>query len=251
MIKIFRNIRRTLLTQGNTWRYLKYAVGEIILVVIGILIALQVNNWNENRKTKIEERKLLQQLAIDFQDNQNQLTDRISEHKSIDRSLRKLLMDIKPNPEKIPEDSLNKYISDISHMVFYKPNTVTITSLLSSGKISIISNDSLALLLSKWPEKLESYQFGTTIIYNLYQDQILPYTVKQLHFRNSMIDVGLGNTGPSRFSTNQEKILSDPTLENLTELRRVNEELLQLIATALKSDQAKILSLIKKQLSKN
>ncbi|WP_053971572.1 DUF6090 family protein [Mangrovimonas sp. ST2L15] len=50
MIKLFRNIRKTLLYQGRTGKYMKYAIGEIILVVIGILIALQVNNWNESRK---------------------------------------------------------------------------------------------------------------------------------------------------------------------------------------------------------
>lgn len=50
MIKFFRNIRKKLLSEGKTSRYLTYAVGEIILVVIGILIALQINNWNETRK---------------------------------------------------------------------------------------------------------------------------------------------------------------------------------------------------------
>jgi len=50
MIKLFRNIRRNLLNEGKTTKYLKYAIGEIILVVIGILIALSINNWNENRK---------------------------------------------------------------------------------------------------------------------------------------------------------------------------------------------------------
>ena len=50
MLKFFRNIRKTLLQEGKTTNYLKYAIGEIILVVIGILIALQINNWNENRK---------------------------------------------------------------------------------------------------------------------------------------------------------------------------------------------------------
>ena len=51
MIKIFRNIRHKLLSEGKTINYLKYAIGEIVLVVIGILIALQVNNWNEKRKS--------------------------------------------------------------------------------------------------------------------------------------------------------------------------------------------------------
>ena len=59
MIKFFRQLRYGLLTNNNTKKYLKYALGEIILVVIGILIALQINNWNENRKT---ERKTINSL---------------------------------------------------------------------------------------------------------------------------------------------------------------------------------------------
>lgn len=50
MISLFRNIRQSLISGGKTTRYIKYAIGEIVLVVIGILIALQINNWNENRK---------------------------------------------------------------------------------------------------------------------------------------------------------------------------------------------------------
>ncbi|MBK8633970.1 MAG: hypothetical protein IPN72_10580 [Saprospiraceae bacterium] len=47
MIKLFRNIRQSLLAEGKTSKYLKYAIGEIILVVIGILIALSINTWNK------------------------------------------------------------------------------------------------------------------------------------------------------------------------------------------------------------
>src|SRR6056297_3227687 len=54
MIKFFRKIRQTLLSDGKTGKYFKYAIGEIILVVIGILIALQINNWNEERKLQNE-----------------------------------------------------------------------------------------------------------------------------------------------------------------------------------------------------
>ena len=52
MIKFFRKIRQNLLSEGNTGKYFKYAIGEIILVVIGILIALSINNWNQNRLNK-------------------------------------------------------------------------------------------------------------------------------------------------------------------------------------------------------
>jgi hypothetical protein len=50
MIKFFRKIRQNLLLEGKTGKYLKYAIGEIVLVVIGILIALQINNWHDHRK---------------------------------------------------------------------------------------------------------------------------------------------------------------------------------------------------------
>ncbi|MCS5491331.1 DUF6090 family protein [Algoriphagus limi] len=63
MISFFRKIRRKLLSQNRVTRYLTYAVGEIILVSIGILIALQVNNWNEERKTKVFEKEILSLIS--------------------------------------------------------------------------------------------------------------------------------------------------------------------------------------------
>ena len=62
MIKFFRHIRQNLIMENKTSKYFKYAIGEIVLVVIGILIALQINNWNENRKNNLWE----QQFLTDF-----------------------------------------------------------------------------------------------------------------------------------------------------------------------------------------
>jgi len=66
VIKFFRNIRKTIVNEGKTGNYLKYAIGEILLVVIGILIAVQVNNWNEGRKEKIREKLLIQSIISDL-----------------------------------------------------------------------------------------------------------------------------------------------------------------------------------------
>src|SRR5210317_1244230 len=63
MIKFFRTIRKSLLMENKTGKYFKYAIGEIILVVIGILIALSINTWNENKKTKSYEVKMLSEIA--------------------------------------------------------------------------------------------------------------------------------------------------------------------------------------------
>lgn len=66
MIKFFRKIRQKLLSEGNTGKYLKYAFGEILLVMIGILLALQVNNWNEERKNNRIRKSYLENLKVDL-----------------------------------------------------------------------------------------------------------------------------------------------------------------------------------------
>ena len=73
MFRFFRTIRQTLINEGKTSKYFRYAVGEILLIVIGILIALQIQNWNQKRLDRIEERYLL----IELKDNLNQEAERL------------------------------------------------------------------------------------------------------------------------------------------------------------------------------
>jgi hypothetical protein len=73
MIKFFRHIRKSLISENKMGKYFKYAIGEILLVVIGILIALQVNNWNEQRKLKDVETNLLEELLKDLEFTENEL----------------------------------------------------------------------------------------------------------------------------------------------------------------------------------
>jgi len=77
MIKFFRKIRQGLLTENKFSKYLLYAIGEIILVVIGILIALQINTWNESRKDRMLEKKQLENLADNLKQNEALMEYRI------------------------------------------------------------------------------------------------------------------------------------------------------------------------------
>ena len=71
MIRFFKNIRQKLAAENKVMAYLRYAIGEILLVVIGILIALQINNWNEGRKQSIAETEFLEGVKKDLtQDKQ-------------------------------------------------------------------------------------------------------------------------------------------------------------------------------------
>jgi hypothetical protein len=86
MIKFFRKIRQNLLMENKTGKYLKYAIGEIVLVVIGILIALQINNWNETRKEKKLEIELINLLISDLEEKRKEnLSDFENANRFIER----------------------------------------------------------------------------------------------------------------------------------------------------------------------
>ncbi len=69
MIKFFRKIRYDLMEKNKTGKYFKYAIGEIILVMVGILLALQVNNWNKNRQDRVSEQKYVNDLIQDLKND--------------------------------------------------------------------------------------------------------------------------------------------------------------------------------------
>ncbi len=79
MIKFFRKIRQDLVSKGNTGKYLKYALGEIALVVIGILIALGINNWNQEKNNVAQARKHLQTILLNLKDDVAQAEDLMRE----------------------------------------------------------------------------------------------------------------------------------------------------------------------------
>jgi hypothetical protein len=85
MIKLFRNIRQNLLNEGKTSKYFKYAIGEIVLVVIGILIALGINNWNQNRIKTLQEFDSLKNLKTELQNNIKDLKKKDSLYSDLEK----------------------------------------------------------------------------------------------------------------------------------------------------------------------
>ena len=84
MIKLFRKIRKQLLGEGKTGNYFKYAIGEIILVVIGILIALQINNWNEANSNEKRLLKIFEEIGVDLATDIRYTNDLIKSGNRID-----------------------------------------------------------------------------------------------------------------------------------------------------------------------
>jgi hypothetical protein len=87
MIKFFRRIRHRLVTENKFSKYLYYAIGEIVLVVIGILIALQINNWNEGRKELGKGREIMQEIKENLEYNNEEFKKEIKEEQSVINSI--------------------------------------------------------------------------------------------------------------------------------------------------------------------
>lgn len=144
MITFFRRFRQQLLSENKFSKYLKYAIGEILLVVIGILIALQINNWNEKRKLNIERQQLISSLLKDFEytkDNINNDRLPVINNALDDIDLFNYL--IKKDTAIVSVDSLRSI-----GVAFFQPypfiaNLSTLNEASSSGKLSLLQNKEL------------------------------------------------------------------------------------------------------------
>ena len=159
MIKLFRNIRKKLLEQGKTTNYLKYAIGEIILVVIGILIALQINNWNKQNEDRILEKRYVSELMLDLQKDSIFISE--SRQRSYQQMVSKNKLTDYFEGQQFTEDSLVAYFSSQWKPVpKFNPITTTLDELKSTGNIRVIQNSSIRRKI------LETYNYYTTHINN-------------------------------------------------------------------------------------
>ena len=150
MIKFFRHIRKSLLMENKTGKYFKYAIGEIILVMIGILLALQVNTWNEIRKDNDKEQQILKQLAEEYKSNLLQLEQKIAHRGKIIKAGNKVL-DYIDSPLNINTDSLYNQLNVLIGNPTFKPIQ---NNLINSGDILLIKNKQLKQLLTTWPSNV-------------------------------------------------------------------------------------------------
>ena len=146
MFRFFRRIRQSLFTQNKFSKYLLYALGEILLVVIGILIALQIDNANEYRKERGEERELLLQLKSEYRSNLEQLESKMDlRNKMISASYK--LLDYIDHPNERNIDSTLKYLGFTILTPTFDP---IVNDIISSGRIQLLQNPRLKELLSRW-----------------------------------------------------------------------------------------------------
>jgi hypothetical protein len=145
MINFFRKIRQNLLMENKTGKYFKYAIGEIILVVIGILIAVQINNWNQNRKSEIQKRSYIESFIGDLKTDLKNIEAKenyIKEQKLIIENLIHLLNTGQHKQE--VDNSIQTYFKGGWIIPSFTSTSNTYTNISQSGKFELFGNSDLS-----------------------------------------------------------------------------------------------------------
>ena len=163
MIKFFRNIRFDLMSTNKTGKYLKYAIGEILLVVIGILIALGINNWNENRKLRNQELLYLENLKSDLS-LQIQMLDVYIEYENIIiNQSNDIIAHYNLNNGFNNMDSIFPKLHDLSTRWTFSNANSTLIQMLNSNQINIIQNQKLKNELIEFNQQIDLFTTNTNM----------------------------------------------------------------------------------------
>jgi len=254
MIKFFRSIRKTLLNEGKTSKYFKYAIGEIILVVIGILIALQINNWNALKKQESNNIFLSKRLLVETDKNIIELEKEIiSIEKSIN-SLLKMLHLIGEDYHEVNPKLVDSLIYNILGTPTYYFNDAVLNEALSTGQVSSFENDSLKNIIYSIPTTMETVKFREQNIEHDTNTNLIPFLYNYISLRN--VDnqfSNLDNLGKSQIKEiDNRQILSMLFWENeIDNLHYIYSILLKESYRKLAKDLKSLKILLEKQINRN
>ena len=220
MIKFFRKIRFDLMEKNKTGKYLKYAIGEIVLVVIGILIALSINNWNEKQKNKSKENQILTSLLTELISQKQQLAKQIKGD-TITYLANDSLMVLSGsmNFNSIPTVDFSDLLYRIGVRTSFNPQSGTVEALLSSGELDLIRNEALKIQLAGLKGRLDDYGEEDITIENFLEDQLNPYLRQKIPlYDQTDVDMTYKDSRKGNFLISNEQIsslLSDLYFNNL------------------------------------
>ena len=155
MISFFRKIRQKLLSQNRVTRYLVYALGEIVLVVIGILIALSINTWNENRKDRAMEANYLKGISENLEGNISELEALILDDSLLLDGYTILVRAFSDKTYQSNPNTLIQTIFKIQVVNSFEGNSIVFEDLKSSGRTNLIRSDSLRYKLQSYYNQIE------------------------------------------------------------------------------------------------
>jgi len=215
MFLLIRQLRRKLLMENNIQKYFLYALGEIFLVVVGILLALQIDNWNDERIQRNEEKILISNLKDEFQENLLSLDDEIERLTYTRDGLIELLETLANRPENFTSNDMDTLLQKSFISPSWDPSSYVLTDLKNSGRLSTISNQRLKLQLFDWERHYESL-ITSTENYRIYSVDYYRYITKHGSIRNVDALFEQNEISKSSLNISNLPLLEQPEFENNT-----------------------------------
>ena len=235
MLRFFRQIRQRLLTENRLSKYLLYAVGEIMLVVIGILIALQVNTYQENKMARSKECEYLSSLLADLTTEKNFLETYGEFDREVISNAEALLQAYYDRGEITVDDAFSRQLSVLNNRSTFRKHNTTYMELLATGELNLLTDQKLKQRIMLYFQTVEQYE---TIIRqnNEYIDnhfaplalQVSTHYVPnhQIKWSKNILEKGFIKekfNRPSEFESDYFQYISDRLDDPLRELELVNQ----------------------------
>ena len=173
-----------MLAENKFSKYLIYAIGEIVLVVIGILLALQINSWNQQRNDDKKEFQLLTSLKSEFQNNLSTLNESIEINKKVSKSCTILTQIIRADSiNKVP-NNVDQLLLNIGGISSFDARTGISSEIVNSGKLNILKNKDLRERLGNWLTLIGDSQEDLLFRSDNYTMNLMPFLMKRFPLAN-------------------------------------------------------------------
>ena len=205
---------------GKTGKYFKYAIGEIILVVIGILIALQINNWNENRKAEEKQSNLFKNLKIDFESRLLELEELVKAKKDGVRAIAALNTLINNKEIQIEGSKIDSLLGKTVNGFLFNEQFKMLDVVFNTGLINDLKDQTLKRKLIEWPqeveEMLEEQRTFNGELSEDYRRLLSKYvSLRKIYETFNFRNYDLPKGQPTSLTLNYEDLFSDPDFENI------------------------------------
>ncbi|MCU4165655.1 DUF6090 family protein [Carboxylicivirga caseinilyticus] len=218
-MRFFRIIRQALLSDNKIKKYVTYAFGEIILVVIGILIALAINNINQEHNIRKKEKVYLEGLQKELETSKNKLQELIKINHANYEGAKRIVYFIENPDSLISEEQFSELIfNSLAFDIAFNPNNSLLNEMINSGSLKDISNNQLRVYLTNWISTLDDVakqevdlEKQREKVINILSGE--EYSIKTIFDFNQGIKSQI-DLPTSKITRSNLKILASPEFEN-------------------------------------
>ena len=215
MVRFFKNIRQQLASENKVMAYLRYAIGEILLVVIGILIALQVNNWNQDRLARIEGEHIKQNIHEEFIKNQKLLKESRQLNNEALNACSLLMKLVGAEKPELARYNLDSLFNSSLFAELYLPTRNSLEDFLQSGRMNLLGSEELKNAILSWNAAVDQFKEYKNVQTNWQNNYYMPYLLSVISYKQLDIYSHKSWSGKSKLKTDYYPAFKDIKFENL------------------------------------